>query len=147
MSRLMTVGVAVVALLAGFCPQGLAKGSESVVKTTASIKSEGGASVLVVRLEVEKGWHVYANPPGNDDLKPVATLVTVSGQPKAEPAYPQGKQVIAPVVGNYRVYEGTEEIRIKLPTQPAGAVKVTVSFQACNEKSCLQPAKISLEVK
>ena len=27
------------------------------------------------------------------------------------------------------------------------AVTVTVSFQACNEKSCLQPAKISLEVK
>lgn len=147
MSRMMTIVVAVMVILGGFCSQVWAKGSETVVKTSASIKSEGGATVLLVRLEVEKGWHVYANPPGNDDLKSVATSVSLAGGTKAEVTYPSGKQVIDPVVGNYRVYEGTEEIRIKLASQPAGPVKVSVSFQACNEKSCLQPAKVMLEVK
>jgi DsbC/DsbD-like thiol-disulfide interchange protein len=123
------------------------KGSESVVKAAASLKKDGNASVLVISLAIEKGWHIYANPPGNDDLKPVATAVVLQGGAKGEVAYPAGKQVVDPVVGNYRVYENGEEIRVKLAEAPKGPLKVQVSFQACNEKSCLQPAKVMLEAK
>lgn len=144
MARLALVLAALV--VAGVRLEAQGRGSE-VVKATASLKKEGGDTVLTVKLVVDKGWHIYANPPGNDDLKPVATTLTLQGGAKGETFYPAGKQVIDPVVGNYRVYEGSEEIRVKLASAPSGPVKVQASFQACNEKSCLQPAKITLEAK
>ena len=146
MARLMVV-LAALLLVVGARLNAQGKGSESVVKATASIKKVGGETILTVQLAVEKGWHIYANPPGNDDLKPVATTVTLQGGAKGEVVYPAGKQVIDPVVGNYRVYEGTEEIRVKLASEPNGPVKIQASFQACNEKSCLQPSKVTLEAK
>lgn len=121
------------------------KGSESVVKATATVSKSGEGTILKLRFAVEKGWHIYANPPGNEDLKPVATTVKLLGGANGEIAYPAGKLVIDPVVGNYRVYEDAEEIRVKLAAP--GPVKVQVSFQACNEKSCLQPSKVTLEAK
>lgn len=145
MARLALVLAALV--LAGARLDAQGKGSEGVVKATASLKKDGADTFLTVTLVVEKGWHIYANPPGNDDLKPVATTVTLQGGAKGEAVYPAGKQVIDPVVGNYRVYEGTEEIRVKLASAPTGPVKVQASFQACNEKSCLQPSKVMLEAK
>jgi DsbC/DsbD-like thiol-disulfide interchange protein len=146
MARLMVVLAALLVVAAArLDAQG--KGSEGVVKATASIKKVGGETILTVQFAVEKGWHIYANPPGNDDLKPVATTVTLQGGTKGEVVYPAGKQVIDPVVGNYRVYEGTEEIRVKLASEPSGPVKIQASFQACNEKSCLQPSKVTLEAK
>lgn len=145
MARLVLVLGALV--LAGARLEAQGKGSEGVVKATASIKKVGADTFLTVTLVVEKGWHIYANPPGNDDLKPVATTVTLQGGAKGEAVYPAGKQVIDPVVGNYRVYEGTEEIRVKLAAANTGPVKVLAFFQACNEKSCLQPSKVMLETK
>lgn len=145
MARMALVLAALV--VAGTRLEAQGRGSEGVVKATASIKKEGADTFVSVRLVVDKGWHIYANPPGNDDLKPVATTLTLQGGTKGEAVYPAGKQVIDPVVGNYRVYEASEEIRVKLASPPNGPVKVQVSFQACNEKSCLQPAKITLEAK
>ena len=139
----LALGVFVAALPA----QGLK--SDSVVKIAAEAGKPDaeGNQVIALALTIEKGWHIYANPPGNDDLKPVATTVTLQGGAKGEVVYPAGKQVIDPVVGNYRVYEGTEEIRVKLASEPNGPVKIQASFQACNDKSCLQPSKVTLEAK
>lgn len=69
------------------------KGSESVVKAAASLKKDGNASVLVISLVMEKGWHIYANPPGNDDLKPVATAVVLQGGAKGEVVYPPASRL------------------------------------------------------
>lgn len=127
--------------------QAQGKKSEGVVKASAK---EGPAKVdmrvVLVELEIEKGWHLYANPAGNEDLDSVKTTVTVVGE-KANVVYPKGKQVIDPVVGNYVTYEGKQTIQVHLPADKKGPLKLQVSFQACDEKTCLQPAKVTVEVK
>src|SRR5262249_41828104 len=63
---------------------GGAKKSDSVVKAKASVMPEkpgpDGKQTVTVMLTIEKGWHIYANPPGLDDLVPVQTTVTVNAK-------------------------------------------------------------------
>ena len=126
---------------------GQGKKSEGVVKATAKEgAAKGGKRVVLVELDIEKGWHLYANPAGNEDLDSVKTTVSVVGE-KAEVVYPKGKQVIDPVVGNYVTYEGKQTIEVHLPGEKKGPLKLQVSFQACDEKTCLQPAKVTVELK
>jgi len=133
-------------------PLAIAQGkkSEGVVKATAregaASAAKGGKRLVLVELEIEKGWHLYANPAGNEDLDSVKTTVTVVGE-KAEVVYPKGKQVIDPVVGNYVTYEGKQTIQVYVPADKKGPLKMHVSFQACDEKTCLQPAKVTVELK
>jgi hypothetical protein len=137
------------ALSLAFIPAALGQGktSESVVKATAKDgTARDGKRVLVVELDIAKGWHLYGNPAGNEDLDSVKTTVSVTGE-KAEVVYPKAKMVIDPVVGNYNTYEGKQKIEVLLPAGKTGPVKLQVSFQACDEKTCLQPAKVTLEVK
>ncbi len=127
--------------------QGQGKNSEGVVKVSAKDSTpKAGKRVVVVELDIQAGWHLYANPAGNEDLDSVKTSVAVVGE-KAEVAYPKGKQVIDPVVGNYVTYEGKQKIEVHLPADKKGPLKLQVSFQACDEKTCLQPAKLTIEVK
>lgn len=126
---------------------GQGKNSESVVKAAAKEgTARDGKRVLVVELDISKGWHLYGNPAGNEDLDSVKTTVSVAGE-KAEVIYPKSKLVIDPVVGNYNTYEGKQKIEVLLPAAKTGPVKLQISFQACDEKTCLQPAKLNLEVK
>lgn len=135
-----------------FAPLAMGQGkkSEGVVKATAkegpASAAKGGKRLVLVELEIEKGWHLYANPAGNEDLDSVKTTVTVVGE-KAEVVYPKGKQVIDPVVGNYVTYEGKQTIQVHVPADKKGPLKLHVSFQACDEKTCLQPAKLTVELK
>src|SRR5262249_33401290 len=52
--------------------QGGAKRSDSVVKVTAKAEPEkpgaDGKQVVIVTLIIDKGWHLYANPVGPEDL-------------------------------------------------------------------------------
>ncbi|HEX4589734.1 MAG TPA: protein-disulfide reductase DsbD domain-containing protein, partial [Gemmataceae bacterium] len=139
-------------LVAGQPPAG-AKRSDSVVKVTASADKPGadGKQVVKITLTIEKGWHAYANPVGNNDLTPAQTTVVVSGkiEPKSvSTEYPKGKVVVDPVVGNYLVYEGTAVIKavVQRAAGDSGPLDVTVKFQACNDKTCLLPATVKLHV-
>jgi hypothetical protein len=126
--------------------------SEDVVK--ASLKSEpekpgaDGRQTVTVTLEIEKKWHIYANPIGNDELKDSQTVVTVTGKtpPKFKVEYPAGKVIKDKVLGDYKVYE--DKVAIKLTVERnAGdkeALEVNVKFQACDDKSCLLPSTVKL---
>src|SRR5579885_2832078 len=69
--------------------------SDSVVKVIASATrpDADGNQVVTLNLDIEKPYHVYANPVGNMDLEDTATTVTVPKE-KAETVkidYPEGK--------------------------------------------------------
>ena len=51
--------------------------SDSVVKATAVADKPGpdGKQTVTLTLAIDKGWHLYANPVGTDDLAPVQTVV------------------------------------------------------------------------
>jgi len=136
-------------------PGGDAKRSDSVVSATASVEPKvpgaDGKQVVTVDLKIESGWHIYANPPGVDDLAPVQTTVNVSAKVKPRQIkidYPEGKLIDDPAVGKYKVYEDKAAIKATVVrgTGDTGPLEITIRFQACNEKTCLLPAIKKLTV-
>ena len=132
---------------------GGAKRSDSVVKAVATAEKPdaSGRQTVHVKLTIDKAWHIYANPVGNEGLDSAQTTVTVSGKAKPKSVnvkYPKGKTIIDPIVGNYGVYEGTVEIvaTVERAAGDSGPLEFTVKLQACNEKTCLLPASLKLTV-
>src|SRR5438105_4967941 len=41
-----------------------------------------GKLVITLKLDINKGWHIYGNPVGNDDLVDAQTVVSVGGKIK-----------------------------------------------------------------
>jgi len=130
------------------------KKSEDVVKVKARAEKPAadGTQVVTVTLTIEKPWHLYANPVGNDDLTSSQTVLTITGpdQPKTEKTeYPKGKPVKDATVGDYNVYEG--EVTIKATVKRSAGAKappdVKVRLQACSEKTCFPPATVKVAVE
>lgn len=152
--RLVPFGLFLGAALAAGLTLGSAsaggKKSDAEVKVSvqATKPDDAGKFVITVQLDINKGWHIYSNPVGNDDLAAAQTIVKVSG--KTKPAsvkidYPKAHVIDDKVLGKYGVYE--DRVAIKAIVQRAagdtGPLDVSVKFQACNDKgSCLFPATV-----
>ena len=133
--------------------EGGAKKSDSLVKTTAEATKPDadGKQVVTVTMIVEPGWHIYANPVGQEDLESVQTKITVSAKGKLDDVkveYPEGKVIQDKVLGKYKVYEDKVEIKaaIKRTGDDKSPLEVTAKFQSCNDKQCLLPATVKIEV-
>ena len=132
-----------------------AKRSDSVVKATAAADKPGpdGKQVVNIALKIDEGWHIYANPVGNDVATP--TKVTVEGK-KAEEVqidYPKGK-LIKDADEQYQAYQGDVTIKVTVNRGKEDApLKVKVRLQACTDPSpgktgrCLLPATVELTVQ
>jgi len=137
------------ALAAGTAPA-QAPTSAGVVKVAARADkpdAEGNQAVTIT-LDVDKRFHIYANPVGNDSLRAAQTLVRftskLAGDAKVE--YPEGKLIKDKDVGDYKTYAGTGTIKAKVrrardDSTPLG---LSIKFQACDDKSCLLPATVKL---
>jgi uncharacterized protein YyaL (SSP411 family) len=132
---------------------GGAKRSDAVVKATATADKPGadGKQAVKITLAIEKNWHLYANPVGNEGLESSQITVSVTGKAKPQSVkieYPKGKVVKDPLVGDYLVYEGTVEIKaaVQRAGGDTGPLEVSIKLQACDEKTCLLPATIKLTV-
>jgi DsbC/DsbD-like thiol-disulfide interchange protein len=126
--------------------------SDKVVKVTVKADPDkpgaDGQQVVTVTMVVDKGWHIYANPVGQKDLESAATVVKVGAKipPVLKVEYPKGKTVKDKVLGDYNVYEDKVAIKatVKRAEGDKGPLEVGVTFQACNDKSCLLPATVKL---
>jgi DsbC/DsbD-like thiol-disulfide interchange protein len=131
------------------------KKSDAVVKVTAKGgKVDGdGKQTVTITAQIDKGWHIYANPVGEDSLKPVQTVVTVTGKEKLQDVkldYPTGKVVKdADLKIEYKVYEGKVEIaaHVQRAKGDTGPLEVSVKIQACSDKNCLLPATVKVPVE
>jgi hypothetical protein len=105
-----------------------------------------------VSITVAKGWHIYANPVGNDKLTESATVIELRGDGKGlkyhELNYPKGEQKKGPL-GEYRVYEGAMGFQIVVSHDDVRGKKMTarVTLVACNNEVCLTPATVTVEQK
>lgn len=130
-----------------------AKRSDAVVKAkaTAAKPSADGKQSVTITLVIDKGWHIYANPVGNESQEESQTTVTVTSKTKPKNVkieYPKSKVVNDVLVGNYNVYEGTIEIKaaVERAAGDSSPLEIRVKLQACDDKSCLLPATIKLTV-
>jgi uncharacterized protein YyaL (SSP411 family) len=140
-------------------PADVLPGGQTVVAATAAPAPgaaivPGGELDVTVTLTVMRGWHIYANPAGDETLKP--TTVTLStGQPATLAAvrYPVGTATLAtpgsPEMAS--IYEGTVKltacVRLDAQAQPGPlTLNLKVSYQACNDRVCLPPASLIVPV-
>ena len=132
-------------------PLGL--GARGVV--TARGELPRGSDAVKLALTVKPGWHVYANPSGVDGIPP--TRVTVDpgqGYVVDRVEFPPGDPKVLAASGKEKVnlYEGTVALVVRLKPDPADArkpdpavgVRLTVHYQACNDRACLAPAKLAV---
>ncbi len=130
------------------------KSSADVVKVELLPgNSADGLETFNVVIHVAKGWHVYANPVGNDELALSATVVEIRADGKKparhEATYPKGVRKKSEL-GEYDVYEGTVSIPVVLAhdeIKNAKAMTAKVTVTACNDKVCLKPATVTATAK
>jgi DsbC/DsbD-like thiol-disulfide interchange protein len=129
-----------------------AKKSADVVKISAKADKpdDNGKQTVTVTLTIEKPWHLYANPVGQDDLVSTQTVMTVKAKEKLDDVkieYPAGKLLKDKVVGDYKVYE--DEVTIKASVKRAkgdtSPLELTLKFQACDDKRCLEGATVTVK--
>jgi DsbC/DsbD-like thiol-disulfide interchange protein len=142
--------LAVAVTAASVCGQ--AKKSDSVVKITPEAgKIDGdGNQTVTLRLDIDKPWHLYANPAGNPDVEDNQVTVSVDAKEKLQDVkidYPEGRPY---KVGDsaFKIYEGKVAIkaRVRRARGDTGPLQVSVKLQACNASSCLPPATVKLSV-
>ena len=128
--------------------------SADVVKAgfVAGVPDASGKQTMNVLLYIAKGWHIYANPVGQEDLEAGRTVITATCNGKPQPVkvkYPPGivnEDKILKVT--YRTYEGTVTIPVAVQRAmgDTGPLGVSVRVRACNDNQCLAPATIKLTV-
>jgi DsbC/DsbD-like thiol-disulfide interchange protein len=157
---MVRTGVALfaIAILAGLPLDVGAQGKKSndVVKVTAAADKPdaNGKQTVTLTITIEKPWHIYANPVGQEDLASAATVVDITGKTKPKSVkvnYPTGKVEKDTVVGNYMIYEGKIEVKadVTRATGDTGPLKASVKVQACTTGAkgpCLLPATIDVEI-
>lgn len=146
-------GALVLALGTTACLSGEDKTSAGKVKALAkaSRPDADGRQKITLTLQVERGWHIYANPVGNQELAESKTDVSITGKTRPQSVkveYPKGTARMDKIFGKHRVYEG--EVAIQAVVQRAagdtGPLQVMVRVYACDEKQCLAPGTIKLTV-
>ena len=116
-------------------------------------KIENEKQVVTLTLIIEKEWHIYANPIGQENLA-TATEVTINGKTNPQTvkiSYPRGKLEKNHVVGDHYIYEG--KVVIKADVQrvkgDTGPLKATIKLQACSSGesgTCLSPATVEVNI-
>lgn len=139
---------AVAGVLASVClvSAGGIRRSDSVVKVKTEVKpAEGGKATVVVRLDIQPGWHLYANPVGHEDFESGRVVLKVAGA-DAKITYPTGKEIDDPKIGKYKIYEKAVEILATVDRVPTSAnpLEMTLRLQSCDDRNCLPPATVKL---
>jgi thiol:disulfide interchange protein DsbD len=127
--------------------------SAGVVKATPleTNISRGESAEAVVRLKIDDGYHVNANPPSFSYLIPTQLELTpAAGISVASITYPNAltkkfsfsEQPLA-------VYEGEAEVKVRLSAEksaPAGVHNLSAKLrvQACDDQVCYAPGSIDL---
>jgi len=126
--------------------------SDSVVKVKAeAVEAPPGKAVVLVHLDIKPGWHLYANPVGNEDLASGQVVVKAAGKnpPKAvKIEYPKGKEKEDKTIGSYRVYTDKVSIRaiVDRVAGDANPLEFSVRLQACSGQTCLLPSTVRVSV-
>lgn len=131
---------------------------DEIVRAKAYLSTDrlpaGGTCQLAVVLEVKESWHINANPPSPDFLKPVVVAFkSKSGTTLSEIKYPaghgfkmEGEDMEAMVYEGQVVITGT----LTVPQASGGLndeMEITVNYQACDKTGCRPPKSIKLAGK
>jgi len=129
--------------------------SEGVVKAAAQPVEipAGGSADAIVRLTIQSGYHVNANPPTFAYLKATVLELTPSdGVSDGQIYYPKPvERKFAFAEKPLSVYEGETDLKVSLKADPAAkkgerSIAARLRIQACDEQVCYPPGTIGLQI-
>ena len=110
-----------------------------------AVNTDKGKDIVVFQ-KIHPGYHTYAVVPADEVF--VVTTVEIelpAGYEKVGPLYlPEASLLDA---SGTTVYRGTGEFRQSIQGQGEGEAKVTVTYQCCNNNTCLVPETKTFTVK
>ena len=110
-----------------------------------AVNTEKGKDIVIFQ-KIHPGYHTYAVVPADEVF--VVTTVEIelpAGYEKVGPLYVPEAQLLD--ASGTTVYRGTGEFRQAIQGQGAGEAKVTVTYQCCNNNTCLVPETKTFTVK
>ena len=134
--------------------KGVDAATPSLVTASTTIKAESDEIFEVeLQLEIAAGWHINANPAGQDNLIPT-TLEVDKDTPVeiVDIAYPKGKSMRFEFSDeSLNVYEDSLIIPIKLKQKSNwkknAQITLKLTYQLCNEAECLLPQTLDVPLK
>ena len=129
--------------------------SEGVVRAAAQRVEipAGGSAEATVRLTIQNGYHVNANPPTFPYLKATALEISPSdGVSVAFLTYPNGlSKKFAFAEQPLAVYEGDTDLKATLKSDKAAkkgerSIPARLRIQACDDQVCYPPGTLELTI-
>ena len=128
----------------------------SFVSATAEVTAENkGIYDVMLQLDIATGWHINANPAGQDNLIP--TTITVNTETSleiADVAYPKGRSTRFEFSSeSLNVYEESLTIPLRLKQKPNTKhdknvpITLQLTYQLCNETECLLPQTLEIPLE
>ncbi len=102
------------------------------VSPTEWVIADDGTQTITVALNIDKGWMIYSNTPGIDDLEDVRTVLCVSGERNVEQLrveYPAGVEIKNKLIGAYKIYTDSVVVRAKIRRLKGDRLPVTLTSQ------------------
>ena len=135
-----------------------ATGGNGAVVAAAALRPAGAAGEdgyeVDLDLLIADGWHVNGPEPLQEDLIGIRVEGAGSSFDLADVRYPEPHRTqVSAQSGDVLIYEGTKRIAFRLrPTPGAGresppvSVPIAVRLQACDDRVCLLPETLALEL-
>ena len=129
--------------------------SESVVRVTAQPVEipPGGSAEAVVRVTIQSGYHVNANPPTYPYLKATELeLLPADGVSVGLVTYPKAlNKKLAFAEKPLAIYEGETELKALLKADKAAktgerSLSAKLRIQACDDQVCYQPGTLDFAI-
>ncbi len=108
-----------------------------------------GKNAATVTLAMQPGWHINAHKPLDKDLIPTSIKQTQSGWTLKSVIYPEPlAKTLSFQQQPLALYENTVQIQVSLKqVQPDDQLfRLQVELQACNDKHCLAPETLILQI-
>jgi DsbC/DsbD-like thiol-disulfide interchange protein len=112
----------------------------------------GSRVTAVVKVKLEKGYHVHSNKPSQPEFIPtVLTLEPGAGVKAGTIGYPPGKsEKVAGLDKPLSIYEEHFEIPVPLGLAASAKLPITIpatlNYQACQGAKCYAPQRLKFEI-
>ncbi|MBC8201077.1 MAG: DUF255 domain-containing protein [Planctomycetes bacterium] len=99
--------------------------------------SAGEPSTIFVKLQMDRGWHVNSNEPGNEYTVPLS-FTSIDDNLSLEITWPESVKMVS-AGESVSVFGDVVTIPIKLIASPKakGKMSIMARWQSCNEDTCL----------
>jgi DsbC/DsbD-like thiol-disulfide interchange protein len=150
-----TFSCAVGLLLLPFAVSAQKKLGEAATIQSVELKGDaipGSRVTAIVKVQLEKGYHVHSNKPSQPEFIPTVLVVEAAAGVKAGTiAYPEGKsERVAGLPKPLSVYEDHFEISVPLGLSAAAklplSVPASLRYQACQGAQCYAPQKLKFDI-